>query len=26
VRDLFGEDGEEGGGALSSPLTHALAP
>jgi len=26
VHDLFGEDDEEGGGALSSPLTHALAP
>ena len=24
--DLFGEDDEEGGGALSSPRTHALAP
>ena len=24
--DLFSEDDEEGGGALSSPLTHALAP
>ena len=24
--DLFSEEGEEGGGALSSPLTHVLAP
>ena len=26
VSELFGEDDEEGDGALSSPLTHALAP
>ena len=26
LRDLFSSDEEEGGGALSSPLTHALAP
>ena len=26
LSDLFSEDDEEGGGALSSPLTHALAP